>query len=170
MGVTPAGSRNQRFGSHGLVFPNQSQSIRSAAAIQRDGRIVLASAVVPGFGTSRTITVRRLTASGHSDPLFPIRRFTPRPRSGATASPSTMRDAPSSGSEPCPQRPTSSDCTSCACSRSIHDHTGGTVDTAGTPRPNRTASHAALCLTIAALTTDAPSSAWVRCRPGPTAG
>lgn len=76
VGVAPGGSRNRRFGSRGLVFPSHPQFVPSAAAIQRDGRIVLVSGSPTHDPTSSTLTVRRLTDSGRSDPTFPVRRVT----------------------------------------------------------------------------------------------
>lgn len=69
VGVSPDGSRNRRFGSDGLVSLHGG----SAAAVQRDGRIVVATASSSSTGSA--LTVRRLTAAGKRDELYRVHRF-----------------------------------------------------------------------------------------------
>ena len=76
VGIAADGSLDRRFGSRGLLPLEQAGARVHAAAVQRDGRIVVATAVPSPTEDGGTFVVRRLSALGRSDATYPPRRFT----------------------------------------------------------------------------------------------
>jgi hypothetical protein len=76
VGVAADGALNRRFGASGLLTLEQTGERIHAAAVQRDGRIVVATAVSSPTEDGGTLLVRRLSALGRSDATYPPRRFT----------------------------------------------------------------------------------------------